>query len=388
MLDYALKYASRGWSVFPLTGKRPLTEHGLKDATTSPETIRAWWQRWPSANVGIACGVSGLCVVDVDVKNGANGWESWRDLLAKLGLSEPDTLTCETPSGGGHVYFETQEPLRPSVGKLGPGLDVRAGASYVVAPPSKGYGWAMGCDLDRVALLPEPLAKEIQKNPAFEPSEAMSGMAIGARNVSLTRMAGALRRQGLDRDGLLSALQAINEAQCTPPLLSEEVARIAQSVAQYDPAPEHLTDLGNARRLVKRHGQDVRYCGPLGGWLVWDGKRWTVDATGAIERMAKETVAAMYDQAGQLTDQDERARLAGWAIKSESAQRIRAMIELARTEPGIMVKPEVFDCDPWLLNVDNGTVDLKTGQLREHNRADMIPNLRPWPMTRPPPTKC
>ncbi len=141
--------------------------------------------------------------------------------------------------------------------------------------------------------------------------------------------------------------------------------------------PEHCTDLGNARRLVARHGQDMRYCAALGGWLVWDGKRWTPDETGQVERYAKETVQSIYIEASEQRDEHTRAELGRHAARSESAARIGAMIELARTEPGVMVTADAFDADAWLLNVANGTLDLRTGALRPHDRADMMTKLAP-----------
>jgi putative DNA primase/helicase len=68
-----------------------------------------------------------------------------------------------------------------------------------------------------------------------------------------------------------------------------------------------------------------------------------------------------------------------WALKSESAPRINAMLDLARSEPGIPVLPEHLDRDPWLFNCLNGTLDLRTGELRGHRREDLITKLCPTP---------
>src|SRR5665213_2957379 len=89
LLDAARSYAAAGFYVFPThdlsagacscgqtcasPGKHPRTPHGFQDATLDPVTIAAWWKRWPTANVAIDCGRSGLVVVDVDIKNGAQG---------------------------------------------------------------------------------------------------------------------------------------------------------------------------------------------------------------------------------------------------------------------------------------------------------------------------
>jgi putative DNA primase/helicase len=141
--------------------------------------------------------------------------------------------------------------------------------------------------------------------------------------------------------------------------------------------PYHSTDLGNARRFADQYGQDVRYCFSLDTWFCWDGTRWRVDETGEVERLAKETVRHMYSLAGQARDEEVRKALARWAIRSEAATKLRALTYLARSEPGIPILPTAFDGDPWLLNVRNGTVDLRTGELRPHCRQDLITQLAP-----------
>lgn len=140
---------------------------------------------------------------------------------------------------------------------------------------------------------------------------------------------------------------------------------------------EHLTDLGNARRLVAQHGDVLRYCHPWRKWLTWDGRRWTVDSTGAAERCAKQTVKAIYAEAGNAADEESRKALAKHALRCEAAQRIRAMLELATSEAGIPLLPDALDADPWLLNVQNGTLDLRTGQLLPHDRRNLITKLVP-----------
>jgi len=139
----------------------------------------------------------------------------------------------------------------------------------------------------------------------------------------------------------------------------------------------HTTDLGNARRFLIAHGPDLHYCHPLQRWFVWDGTRWREDQTGEVVARAKATVRAMYAEAANEDDDRRRKDLARHALKSEAAQKIRAMTELLKTEPGIPVLPEELDQDPWLLNCQNGTLDLRTGELRSHDRRDLITKLAP-----------
>jgi len=139
----------------------------------------------------------------------------------------------------------------------------------------------------------------------------------------------------------------------------------------------NLTDLGNAERLVARHGDDLRYCHPWGKWLVWDGRRWKIDDTAEVDRRAKETVRSVYAEAAASEDSFRRRDLAHWAAKSEGNSRINAMIALAASEEGIAVAPELLDADPWLFNCQNGTLDLHTGTPRPHSRADLLTKLAP-----------
>jgi putative DNA primase/helicase len=82
---------------------------------------------------------------------------------------------------------------------------------------------------------------------------------------------------------------------------------------------------------------------------------------------------------------DKKARLLEakrglrWALESESAKRINAMLDLARSEPTMPILPAQLDSDPWLFNCPNGTLELRTGTLREHRREDFLTKLCPTP---------
>ncbi len=156
LLESALGYAARGWRVFPLKprGKTPLVKTGFKAATVAPAQIRAWWDRWPDANIGIATGqMSGILVLDVD---GPEGVASLHRVKQKYGGPEglPATLVCATGRGF-HIYYAIPPGLaiRCTTGSKesdDEGLDVRADGGYVVAPPSIHetgtiYKWVQAC---------------------------------------------------------------------------------------------------------------------------------------------------------------------------------------------------------------------------------------------------
>jgi putative DNA primase/helicase len=137
----------------------------------------------------------------------------------------------------------------------------------------------------------------------------------------------------------------------------------------------NLTDVGNARRLVLNYGHDFRWCEAWHKWLFWDGKRWAIDDVLKIHQMAKDTIRIMYKEASEEHDEGKRKNLAQHAFKCESMFKIKAMLEVAKSD--IAVKHDLFDRNPWLLNVDNGTLNLRTGELLPHIRENYITKVAP-----------
>ena len=90
MLQSALAHARRGWYVFPVQPrvKEPLIKMWQNRATTDEAIIRRWWSQWPNANIGLACGLSGFVVIDLDVKGDADGIEVWNDLTVQHSIDD------------------------------------------------------------------------------------------------------------------------------------------------------------------------------------------------------------------------------------------------------------------------------------------------------------
>lgn len=144
-----------------------------------------------------------------------------------------------------------------------------------------------------------------------------------------------------------------------------------------DLEPLHLTDGGNAQRFARDHAGRVRYCWTWKRWLVWDGRRWKIDAGDQVATLAKATARGIYAEAWYAEDRKERRPLADHASKTESRRGLEAMLALAQSEPGIPVDAAQLDAHPWVLNVENGTLDLRTGQLRRHDPTDLLTKLAP-----------
>jgi putative DNA primase/helicase len=379
-LRAALSYARRGWAVFPLNGKRPYPgTHGHRDATTDPATIRGWWREWPDANVGISCSsTAGPIVLDVD---GPTGWE----LLGTLDLPPTREATSRREHRR-HFYFDPPTSgieVKRRLHLQGQKLDILGDGGYVVAPPSvhpstgKRYKWLNEYQL---APLPESVLKllgPIKRGPAPPLPDIFEE---GQRDELLTSLAGSMRRRNASPDAMLAALREENATRCNPPLEDRQLRKIVRSISKKSPVTqgEHLTDLGNARRFIRQHAETVRSLSGLRrSWLIWDDVRWTPDETGEVSRLAKATVRSIHAEADQAEDVDMQTALGKHATSSESANSIRAMLDLAATEPEISVTPAGFDADPWLFNVENGTLNLRTGKLQAHRREDLITKLSP-----------
>jgi putative DNA primase/helicase len=165
---------------------------------------------------------------------------------------------------------------------------------------------------------------------------------------------------------------------------SEAMGRLTQQLAVETKDAEartsrnyRCTDIGNGERFADQHQDEVRYCRLQKKWLVWNGKRWQPDEEGLVNQRAKQTARSIYSEVAGVNDSARRKELAKWAASSEAAYRQRAMIEMAKSESGIPVLPDELDRDEWLLNVNNGTLSLKTGEVLPHRKEDLITKFIP-----------
>lgn len=269
MQEEALKLASEGYAVFPLhtpdsaghcscragadcrsSGKHPRTPQGIKDATTDAAQIKSWWQKWPTANIGMAMGeVSGLVAIDIDPRHGGDASlcelvEQYEDL--------PGTLRAKTGGGGHHLlYAYPGVTFKNSSSLLGEGIDVKIDGGYIVAAPSlhssgQRYEWKGKSSVSPLPpwllllLTTEKTSTAGQHDSSsshtagtFNPDGPM--IMEGGRNTRLFKIACALRGNGANEAEIFSELSAVNERRCVPPLSEDELKSIASSAARYAP---------------------------------------------------------------------------------------------------------------------------------------------------------
>lgn len=356
------------------------------------------------------CQALGALFADIDFKMLAETVA--RDRLERF----PFRPSIVVKTGGGlHPYWLLREPLllatEEAIGRdvlrrlaiaLGADLSAAECARVLRLPGTFNYKYAPP---ERVTLetvdpaLRYNLGELLEFLPAEERAEGSinggrfsmpTGATIGDRHLTLFRAGRSLKTRGLSQDAVLAALMIENERVCVPPLAAAQVREQVESVFAQDDRPGYeprpvvtsgppptLTDTGNAERFAAQHAGHIRYCYAQKSWYVWVGTHWRRDPGDAIARMAKETAKSIYLEAATATSEDRRKVTGQWAAKSEDERRRRAMVDLARSEPGIPIEPEELDRDPWLLNVANGTLQLKTRALQPHRREDFITRIIP-----------
>lgn len=395
-LEAALEYAALGWRVFPLhpEDKRPRISEWQNAATSGRKQIKKWWRQWPTANVAILCdSVRGPIVLDVDTPKA--GQLNGDDLLKLLKLPTP-TCVVRTGSGGKHLFYAP-----PKSGKSIPrvirvrhenkryALDVLGNGGYVVAPPSKHPDG--GCyqlhrgDFSDLPSLPGVIVRLIASqdgtNTVAEPLPEV--ISEGERDTILTSLAGTMRRRGASPKAILEALRVENASRVRPALSDAQLRKIALSIGKKPPVPielrEPITDVSLAARFAAIQRDELRYCAQWQQWLVWTGHYWKRDDGHEVDRRVEAMVREYLAHLAELPNPDRE-------LLDERLKEIRRYLYHhkltdvrlhARTQRAFAVTPEQLDADPWLFNVANGTLDLRTGKLRAHDPKDMLSKLAP-----------
>lgn len=217
-----------------------------------------------------------------------------------------------------------------------------------------------------VAIIPD--ADETGEKHAMQ---VLTSLRTRARSVKIVRLPFSKDlTEWVEGGGTAEALQTLIDTT----LAQDETIAVAQKP---DDSTFAKTDCGNAERFAAEHGQLLRYCHVNKKWYLWSDIRWVKDDTGEVYRLAKQTVRRIPSEALKPTNDEQWRALTKHALQSESESRIKAMVSLAQNETKIPVRLTDLDCDSMLLNVQNGTVDLRTIQLRQHRRGDLLTKLAP-----------
>lgn len=154
----------------------------------------------------------------------------------------------------------------------------------------------------------------------------------------------------------------------------EPAPQVEATAAELLDRPEltqNTSDSGNGIRFAQRMREVVRYCVGEQRWYLWDGVHWAPDDLNRVFHLTEEIVKDLYVEAAGLVNEAERENVERWAKQSQAVPKRRAMLDVAGVQPGIAIRPDQLDADPWLLVVRNGTVDLRTGLVRASAPEDL-----------------
>jgi P4 family phage/plasmid primase-like protien len=296
-----------------------------------------------------------------------------------------------------------------------PGLDIRGDGGYAaIAGRNKSgpYEWLRDpADLDSLDILPADLREWLgllyapessiaeralekylaeahykgRDNACFElavqlrdndysQSEALKYCTLFAQRVHTTNQKGEVE-PFTEADARIKVASAYSYTKREPwaSTTSYRSQQEAPSTSNGHQKPcEHfnLTDLGNAERFAAKHHDTVRWCETWNTWMVFTGKCWEPDRMGRVDQLAKIVVRSIYHEAANEADDTIRTQIVKHARASESSRSIRALLDRAKSE--LPVVPDEFNTHLYLLNCDNGTLDLRNGELHPHSPRSML----------------
>ena len=137
-----------------------------------------------------------------------------------------------------------------------------------------------------------------------------------------------------------------------------------------------FTELGNAQRLVARHKDEMRFCPQAGKFMVAIDGRWRWDDAGLVTAWQAELARGMWARVPEFPE-DRRASFIKFCIESERAGKIAAAVTLAQTDQSIVIDANQIDASDFLFGVENGVVDLRSGELRPYSPGDLITKVSP-----------
>jgi len=438
-LDWALAYAKLGYKIIPLKDdcppehwehckatkcrepKRPRPEVGLEwqnQVSSDPNQITAWWQQWPNANLGVHCRKSGLVVPDLDVHDSnKNGIVNFVKL--QQANTFPNTPVQNTGTGGKHIFYK-DIPGVEFIGKIQlaelvtdvatgvisekvieQGMDIKSNGQCVLAPSivhGSQYDWVQGYtpwDMP-VAHMPDWLVKlavkattvaqaqpiQVPKLPKETREQVLIALTyIPADDYDVWKNVGmALKIHDFDIATWIDWSQKSSKfklGDCEEKWKSFKrdgirIGTIFHYAKRYGfkfpPNYFSLSDIGNGEKLALNFGHLLRWCPSEKRWYYWTGKVWKVDNEEKPLTFAKEVVKMLIDEANTKGEHE-------WAAASTALPKIRAMLDISKDDVAITV--DSFNDDPFLLNVDNGIINMKTGKLMPHSPDYFMNKISP-----------
>jgi putative DNA primase/helicase len=404
--NFALGYIGRGWSPIPIPFReKRCVEDNWPALRVSEADVPRYFANNPQ-NVGVLLGSPSQWLVDVDL--------DCPEAVALADLVLPPTQAVfgrkSHPRSHRLYYAEGATNLSLKFGADGSLVELHSTGRQSVFPGSthKDTGetimWSAEGAPSRVDAA--VLTRQVQRLGGIT-LLALHWPALGARDEAALALAGMMLEAGRPEDEteklieVIATLGGSTDVQAKvrkveptarrlhggapiagrsrlAELMGKDVVDTAVRwmglVSKSRPATnETCTDAGNGERFIAEHGDHVRFVYPWKSWLVWDGRRWSIDRDGSTERYAMETARGILGEASEVVGQREQQDLVKWALVSQNKPKLEAMLWAARSHRVASV--DELDADPFLLNVPNGTIDLRTGKLRPHNRLDYMTKL-------------
>jgi len=285
--------------------------------------------------------------------------------------------TAEVVRTGGIVPLAELTAERPGSSRKGsraPQTPAATPADRTDRRASRYAAGALSSAVSRVAGAANGTRNNTLNDQAFAIAQLAAG---GVVDEQLAREAlhDAAAQAGLEEGEICRTLDsAFGAGARSPRGLPDDYDQAERDAIADEAAPQFFkcTDSGNAERFAAAHRGRVLHCAAQRAWMIWDGARFARDERGAVQALAKNVVRGISAEASRIQDDEVRKAVVAWAHKSESRSKREALIALAECEQGLAVVPGELDADPMLLNAPNGTIDLRTGALRPHQRADRL----------------
>lgn len=316
-------------------------------------------------------------------------------------LAEWDLVATTNPMGAGKWREDFNHYLKGAYVVILPDND-EAGRKHVEKTAKSLYGVAQTVKIvclpvmqehedvtdwkERYGGTKEALLKLAEDTKEYQPSRKKKAEILpdvireGERNNILTSYAGTLRSRGFNEEHIVEVLLKTNRERCCPPLPEDEVCSIAKSISKYKhgglPGTNRATE--QAEMLEKLWQGKYRWADHKGKWMKWTGKCWQEVSECVAVREASKTLRDYYArQMETVTSETLAAKLVSLMDKACNIREVKTMLTYVQGASGILTLSEQWDSDGYILNVNNGTIDLRTGKLRPHDPEDLCTHLAP-----------